>query len=114
MVGNAALFLPLELQRGADGAMTGFAYPEMLVQVFNRHKSGDIQGAEDLFDLYLPMVRYEQQLGIGLAIRKEILRRRGILSSAKVRSPGPSLTENDHAELTYLMERLRRKLEGFS
>lgn len=114
LVGNAALFLPLELQRGADGAMTGFAYPEMLVQVFNRHKSGDIQGAEDLFDLYLPMVRYEQQLGIGLAIRKEILRRRGILSSAKVRSPGPSLTEKDHAELTYLMERLRRKLEGFS
>ena len=46
----AALFLPLELQRGADGAMTGFAYPEMLVQVFNRHKSDDIQGAEDLFD----------------------------------------------------------------
>ena len=77
-------------------------------------KLGDIQGAEDLFDLYLPMVRYEQQLGIGLAIRKEILRRRGILSSAKVRSPGPSLTEKDHAELTYLMERLRRKLEGFS
>ena len=114
LVGNAALFLPLELQRGADGAMTGFAYPEMLVQVFNRHQSGDVNGAEDLFDLYLPMVRYEQQLGVGLAIRKEILRRRGILSSAKVRSPGPSLTKKDHAELTHLMERLERKLKGFS
>ena len=114
LVGNAALFLPLELQRGADGAMTGFAYPEMLVQVFNRHQSGDVKGAEDLFDLYLPMVRYEQQLGVGLAIRKEILRRRGILSSAKVRSPGPSLTKKDHAELSHLMERLERKLKGFS
>ena len=114
LVGNAALFLPLELQRGADGAMTGFAYPEMLVQVFNRHQSGDVKGAEDLFDLYLPLVRYEQQLGVGLAIRKEILRRRGILSSAKVRSPGPSLTKKDHAELTHLMERLERKLKGFS
>lgn len=112
LVGNAALFLPQELQRGADGAMTGFAYPEMLVQVVARHKAGDVGGAEDLFDTYLPMVRYEQQLGIGLAIRKEILRRRGVLASAKVRAPGPSLTAEDHTELSRLMARLNRRLEG--
>ncbi|MCR9107973.1 dihydrodipicolinate synthase family protein [Marivita sp. XM-24bin2] len=110
LTGNAALFLPLELQRGADGAMTGFAYPEMLVQVVERHKAGDVDGAEDLFDAYLPMVRYEQQLGIGLAIRKEILHRRGVLAAPKVRAPGPSMTEDDHAELTRLMDRLDRKL----
>jgi 4-hydroxy-tetrahydrodipicolinate synthase len=111
LTGNAGLFLPLELQRGADGAMTGFAYPEMMVQVVNRHQAGDIDGAEDLFDAYLPMVRYEQQLGIGLAIRKEILKRRGILASAKVRAPGPKLTATDEAELTRLMARLEAKLE---
>ncbi|MBS0122690.1 dihydrodipicolinate synthase family protein [Thetidibacter halocola] len=110
LVGNAALFLPQELQRGADGAMTGFAYPEMLVQVVERHKAGDVDGAEDLFDAYLPMVRYEQQLGIGLAIRKEILHRRGVLAAPKVRAPGPSLTKADHAELTRLMSRLDKKL----
>ena len=110
LVGNAALFLPQELQRGADGAMTGFAYPEMLVQVVTRHKAGDVDGAEDLFDAYLPMVRYEQQLGIGLAIRKEILHRRGVLAASAVRMPGPSMTEDDHAELTRLMDRLDRKL----
>src|SRR5690606_9875569 len=75
LTGNSALFLAQEMQRGADGAMTGFAYPEMLVQVVARHQAGDVDGAEDLFDAYLPMVRYEQQLGLGLAIRKEILRR---------------------------------------
>ena len=111
LVGNAALFLPQELQRGADGAMTGFAYPEMLVQVVDLHKSGKVDQAEDLFDAYLPMVRYEQQLGLGLAIRKEILHRRGLLKSPKVRSPGPSLTELDHSELTRLMDRLEIKLE---
>jgi 4-hydroxy-tetrahydrodipicolinate synthase len=111
MVGNAALFLPQELQRGADGAMTGFAYPEMLVQVVDLHKSGKVDQAEDLFDAYLPMVRYEQQLGLGLAIRKEILHRRGLLKSSKVRSPGPSLTELDHSELTRLMDRLEIKLK---
>jgi len=111
MVGNAALFLPQELQRGADGAMTGFAYPEMLVQVVDLHKSGKVDQAEDLFDAYLPMVRYEQQLGLGLAIRKEILHRRGLLKSPKVRSPGPSLTELDHSELNRLMDRLEIKLK---
>jgi 4-hydroxy-tetrahydrodipicolinate synthase len=110
LVGNAALFLPQELQRGADGAMTGFAYPEMLVKVVAMHKAGDVDGAEDLFDAYLPMVRYEQQLGAGLAIRKEILHRRGVLASPKVRAPGPSLTPEDHVELTRLMERLDKKL----
>ena len=111
LVGNAALFLPQELQRGADGAMTGFAYPEMLVQVVDLHKSGKNDQAEDLFDVYLPMVRYEQQLGLGLAIRKEILHRRGLLKSPKVRTPGPSLTELDHSELTRLMDRLEIKLK---
>jgi len=111
LVGNAGLFLPQEMQRGADGAMTGFAYPEMLVQVVARHKAGDVDGAEDLFDAYLPMVRYEQQLGIGLAIRKEILHRRGVIGTPKVRAPGPALTDRDHEELTRLMARLDRKLK---
>jgi len=110
LVGNAALFLPQELQRGADGAMTGFAYPEMLVEVVRRHQTGDVDGAEDLFDAYLPMVRYEQQLGLGLAIRKEILHRRGVLASPKVRAPGPVMSAADHADLTRLMARLDQKL----
>jgi 4-hydroxy-tetrahydrodipicolinate synthase len=110
LVGNGGLFLPQELQRGADGAMTGFAFPEMLVQVCERHAAGDPDGAEDLFDAYLPLIRYEQQVGIGLAIRKETLRRRGVIASAKTRAPGPSLDADDHAELTRLIDRLERRL----
>jgi 4-hydroxy-tetrahydrodipicolinate synthase len=110
LVGNTALFLPEEMARGADGAMTGFAYPEMLVAVVARARAGDRDGAEDLFDAYLPLVRYEQQLGLGLAIRKEILHRRGVLASPAVRAPGPSLTRADHDEITRLMARLERKL----
>lgn len=111
LTGNSALFLAQEMQRGADGAMTGFAYPEMLVQVVARHQAGDVDGAEDLFDAYLPMVRYEQQLGLGLAIRKEVLRRRGVIASAKVRAPGPALTPTDMDELTRLMARLDKRLK---
>lgn len=111
LTGNSALFLAQEMQRGADGAMTGFAYPEMLVQVVARHQAGDVDGAEDLFDAYLPMVRYEQQLGLGLAIRKEVLKRRGVIASAKVRAPGPSLSATDLTELTRLMARLDKRLK---
>jgi 4-hydroxy-tetrahydrodipicolinate synthase len=111
LVGNGALFLPLELDRGVDGAMTGFAFPDMLVQVCERHAAGDARGAEDLFDAYLPLVRYEQQIGIGLAIRKETMRRRGVIASAKTRAPGPSLDTHDHAELDHLFDRLKRRLD---
>ena len=101
---------PQELRRGADGAMTGFAYPEMLVEVCRRFFDGDAEGAEDLFDIYLPVVRHEQQAGIGLAIRKEILRRRGVIASATVRAPGPKLNRDDHVELDGLMARLDARL----
>jgi len=112
LVGNGALYYPLELQRGADGAMTGFAYPEMLVEVFERFFAGDPEGAEDLFDLYLPLVRYEQQPNVGLAIRKEILHRRGAIASPALRPPGYALTRADTEELDRLMARLARQLGG--
>jgi 4-hydroxy-tetrahydrodipicolinate synthase len=112
LVGNGGLYLPQELQRGVDGAMTGFAYPEMLVEVVRLHHAGEVDKAEDLFDAYLPIVRHEQQPGWGLAVRKEILHRRGVITSPKVRAPGPKLTATDHAELTRLMDRLEQNLEA--
>jgi len=110
LVGNTALYLPQELRRGADGANTGFAYPEMLVEVCRKFFAGDAEGAEDLYDLYLPVVRHEQQPGIGLAILKEILRRRGVISSAHVRAPGAMMDADDHKELDGLVARLERRL----
>jgi len=106
LAGNGGLYLPQELARGADGAMTGFAYPEMLVEVVRLFKQGHHDRAEDLFDAYLPLVRYEQQPNFGLAIRKETLRRRGVIRSARVREPGPVMSDIDHGELTHLISRV--------
>ena len=106
LVGNGGLYFPQALARGADGVMTGFAYPDVLVQVYERFVAGDRDGAEDLYDRYLPLVCYEQQPGYGLAVRKEILRRRGAIRSARARLPGPSLTPVDAAEIDRLMARL--------
>lgn len=114
LVGNGGLYYPQEMQRGADGAMTGFAWPEMLVQVYDLFAAGKGSEAEDFFDLYLPLVRHEQQPSIGLALRKEVLFRRGAIRSPKQRAPGSSLTATDRAELDSLMARLERRLAAAS
>jgi len=112
LVGNGGLYLPQELARGANGAMTGFAFPEMLVEVCAEFAKGNIEGAEDIFDSYLPLLRHEAQPVIGIALRKETLRRRGAISSAHVRHPGPRLTAEDHRELDRLIARQERRLAG--
>ncbi len=111
LTGNGGgLFLPEELRRGADGAMTGFAYPEMMVGVCRAHDAGDDERMHDLFDAYLPLARYEQQPGIGLAVRKHLLAERGVIGSAAVRKPGPKLSPADIADIARLVARQHRRL----
>ncbi len=107
---GGGLFLPEELSRGADGAMTGFAYPEMMVAVCQAYAGGEIEKAHDIFDAYLPLARYEQQTGIGLAVRKHILAERGVIASAAVRKPGPKLSAADIADIALLSARQTRRL----
>jgi len=111
LTGNGGLYLPQELQRGANGAMTGFANPEMLTSVVKLHADGETKDAEDLYDAYLPLVRYEQQPGYGLAVRKEVLRRRGAVACALSRAPGPVLSRRGHEELDHLTTRLDSRLK---
>lgn len=111
LTGNGGgLFLPEELTRGADGAMTGFAYPEMMVQVCRAHASGDIERAHDIFDAYLPLSRYEQQAGIGLVVRKHIMAQRGVIASSAIRKPGPQLSVADMADIERLTRRQTQRL----
>ena len=111
LTGNGGgLFLPEELGRGADGAMTGFPYPEMMVGVCAAHARGEVERAHDLFDAYLPLARYEQQAGIGLAVRKHLMVQRGAIASAALRRPGPKLSAADLAEVERLVARQERRL----
>ena len=108
LTGNGALLLDFVMERGADGAMTGYAFPEMLVDVVRLQQEGQRDAAHDLFDAHLPLIRYEQQPGIGLAVRKYVLARRGLLSSDAQRKPGASLSGRAKAEVEYLLARLAR------
>lgn len=110
LCGNGGLFLDFETERGADGAMTGFAYPEMLVELVRLAKAGKRDEAHDLFDAHLPLLRYEQQPGVGLAVRKHILMKRGVIAYDAQRKPASALTDKAREETDYLMSRLAARL----
>ncbi|MDK3075352.1 dihydrodipicolinate synthase family protein [Sedimentitalea sp. JM2-8] len=110
LCGNGGLFLPEEMMRGADGAMTGFAYPEMMVSVIRNCAAGDSDRAQDIFDAYLPLARFEQQPGMGLAIRKYTLARRGVIAHDALRRPGGSLSQKGREEVDRLIARQERRL----
>ena len=114
LVGTGGLFLPEELRRGADGAMTGFSFPEMMAGILAAHLAGETDRAADIFDAYLPLVRYEQQLGIGLAVRKHILHQRGAIASAAQRRPFAGLSGQDMQDIEFLLARQTRRLQVIS
>lgn len=108
LCGNGGLFLDFELERGADGAMTGYCFPDMLADVVRLHGEGRRDAMHDLFDAHLPLIRYEQQQGIGLAVRKYVLMRRGVIASQAQRRPAVQLSPAARAEVDYLLQRVGR------
>jgi 4-hydroxy-tetrahydrodipicolinate synthase len=80
----------------------------MLVDLVRLSAAGEREAAHDLFDAHLPLIRYEQQPGVGLAVRKHVLKRRGIIASDAQRKPGSGLTPKAVAEVEYLLSRVGR------
>ena len=101
--GLGGVFLLEELLAGATGAMTGFAFPEILVQIVGLFRAGRVQDAADVFYRAVPLMRFEFQEGIGMAIRKEVLHKRGALASPATRAPGAALDETTREALDRVM-----------
>src|SRR5258706_6374995 len=112
--GNSAVYLPLELGGGIDGQMAGFSHPEMLWGVYRLYGENKIEEAHDLFDAYLPLLSHENQSQWGVAVRKEVLRRRGAIKHATMRVPGPRLTSVDLAEIDLLVRRVERSVAALA
>ena len=105
--GLGGMYLLEELMAGATGAMTGFAFPEILIQVVNHFHSGELEEAREVFYRHVPVMRFEFQEGIGMAIRKEILRRRGVLENSVVRAPGANMDASTMRALDELLAWLK-------
>ena len=104
--GLGGMFLLEELWRGAAGTMTGFAFTEILVAVYQAWQAGDRARAEAIFDHYLPLIRYENQPVINLTIRKELLFRRGAIDTPLLRAPFAPIDAYTLDELTWILARV--------
>jgi 4-hydroxy-tetrahydrodipicolinate synthase len=110
LTGNNGVFLLQELGRGIEGPMAGFSYPEMLSSVHKLFSEGRINEAHDLYNTYLPLLNFENQSQWGVAVRKEVMKRRGAIRSAAMRAPGPVLSPEDMQDIDILVSRLEQAL----
>lgn len=104
--GLGGMFLLEELQRGGSGTMTGFAFTEILVAIFDLFNSGKLEDAEAIFDKYVSLIRYENQPQINLTVRKEFLKRRGAMAHATLREPFKPIDAGTHEEISWLLKRV--------
>jgi 4-hydroxy-tetrahydrodipicolinate synthase len=102
--GLGGVFLLEELLSGATGAMTGFAFPEILARIMTHWQAGEMDRAADVFYRAVPLMRFEFQEGIGMAIRKEVLHRRGALDSAATRAPAATLDQPTREALDRILK----------
>lgn len=98
-----------ELRHGAIGTMTGFAFPEILVEIYQKYTSGDLNGATETFYRYCPLIRFENQPFINLPLRKHIYHIRGAIASPRARSPFMAVDDETLADLDDLLTRLELK-----
>lgn len=102
LTGLGALYALFDLEAGSDGFNTGFAFPEALIAMRNAAQRGDWARVRAIYSRFLPLIVFEQQPGV--AIRKEILRLRGVLASGKVRHPGTDILAQSAAQLQQLLD----------
>jgi 4-hydroxy-tetrahydrodipicolinate synthase len=110
--GLGGVYFLEELQRGSQGIMTGFAFPEVLLEVYESFRGGDPERAAAVFDHYIPLIRYEFQPKIGLAYRKYVYQRRGVIESSFIRPPGMQIDYYTSAELVSIIERVGFSLDS--
>ena len=101
--GLGGLYAPFDLEAGSDGFNTGFAFPEVLQALVAAARRADWLQVHRIYARFAALLVFEQQPGV--AVRKELLRRRGVLASARVRHPGTALSATQAAQLDALLAR---------
>lgn len=88
--GLCALYLLEELEAGAAGCMAGLATPERLVEVVRTWQQAEPARAREAYLQLAGWLRLEAMPGsVGLAVRKEAWRQRGVIGSSRIRRGQP-------------------------
>jgi 4-hydroxy-tetrahydrodipicolinate synthase len=101
LTGLGALYAQFDLEAGSSGFNTGFAFPEVLMTMVAAARVGDWTRVRQLYTRFLPLIVFEQQPGV--AVRKEILRLRGLIASSRARHPGASIQPEVAKQLVELI-----------
>ena len=101
--GLGALYAPFDLEAGSDGFNTGFAFPEVMRAMVNAAREADWTLVHDIYSRFAALIVFEQQAGV--AIRKEVLRRRGLFASPRVRHPAATISAVQAQQLDRLLAR---------
>ena len=104
--GSGGMMFLEELKHGAIGCMTGFGFPDILVEIYGMFSRGDVDGATEAFYRYCPLIRFEAQEGLSLAVRKQIYYLRGAIASPQARSPYMPVDDETLSDLDDLLTRL--------
>ncbi len=102
LTGLGALYGQYDLESGADGFMTGFAFPEVLQALVRARNAGQHERVHNIYQRFLPLIVFEQQPGV--AVRKEIFRLRGLAQSSQVRHPAASIGADTAVQLQAVLQ----------
>lgn len=114
LCGNGGLFLDFEIERGADGAMTGYCFTKALLAIVAAFERGDRELGHTIFDAHLPLIRYEQQPQVGLGVRKYVLAKCGVIQTDTQRMPATALTGQVSLRLIFSSSAWRAKMNPVS
>ena len=101
--GLGALYAPFDLEVVSAGFNTGFAFPEALQAMVAAAGAADWHRVHEIYARFAALIVFEQQPGV--AIRKELLRRRGLLASPRARHPGATISAVQGKQLDALLAR---------
>ncbi|MGI9147615.1 MAG: dihydrodipicolinate synthase family protein [Chloroflexota bacterium] len=103
MGGMAGRYLFNEVRRGACGTMPACEVTDVDVTIWNALEAGDLVRARQLHNRLIPLLNIEAMYGV--AVYKEVLKRRGIIERATMRGPGVvTLDSFDQQELDRILE----------
>ncbi|MEM2167478.1 MAG: dihydrodipicolinate synthase family protein [Candidatus Bathyarchaeia archaeon] len=105
--GSAARFFYEEMAVGASGNIPDACLPDLLVDVFNKYKSGDIDGSKKTYEKFKRWLNFLLLHPLQAAeIEKETLRLRGVIKCSHTRGPKVGLSEEDKQALKRILEEM--------
>jgi dihydrodipicolinate synthase/N-acetylneuraminate lyase len=100
--GVGGVYLVNELDRGAVGTMPSPAFVDRIVAAYDLYRGAGADAAQQLLEAMGSL--FTREVLYNVVFHKEVLRRRGVIASTRVRIASPSLDAVDLADIDRLLD----------